>query len=217
MVAAKAGFALVEAALAATYCVPEDAAGAFRAKLTAVQKLGILGNRPGKGQAIAYSADLVCRLVFAIEAFEFGLSPSVVVDIVERTWVSKLSKIFRDADKAASDAPGPRDIVLYITGVKILTRGWAKTTPTIGQCELGELSQRIGQWMGGDQPGHAPRLMAVNLSEQMRRFRAAVMGVTSNLFTYHPADPFVSVAGMILLPGGKAIADMPNKKGKKRR
>jgi hypothetical protein len=173
------GFGAVEGALAWTYTVPTKAVGAFRGRLANLQKQGLLGprNMPGKGVVLRYGPDQVHRLVFACEALEFGIAPSVILALVRERWESRLREIFKDAEKAAERNPGPDDIILHMGGVRLMTDGWSDAVPNVNRCRLGKLPDYIDQWMrmGPDDPaGLPPRALVVNLSGRLRAFHRAL-------------------------------------------
>ena len=62
---------------------------------------------PGKGVALRYGPDQFHRLVLACELFEFGISPSVILALVEAGWERRLRKIFKDAENVTDESPDP--------------------------------------------------------------------------------------------------------------
>jgi hypothetical protein len=174
----QARYTPVEAALVRSYSVPKDAVGAFRAKLTALQKQALLGseNMPGKGQALMYSPDLLHRLIFACELFEFGIAPSVVLALVNSLWERRLRRIFRDAETAAMRDPGPDDVIFYMGGVHLMTDVWSKAVPNVNSCPLHKLPNHMSAWMAmapDDPAGLPPRALVTNLSMRLRSFHRA--------------------------------------------
>jgi hypothetical protein len=170
-------YSTVERALVATYKVPRKAQAAFRGKLGHLQRQGLLGARhqPGKGRALAYTADLMHRLVFACEALEFGLSRATVVALVRAHWERRLRKIFQDAERAATIDPGPNgdntgsDIILHMGGVSLLL----DAVPNINSSPLHRLPDHMAAWMRmlpDDPAGLPPRALIVNLSMRLRAF-----------------------------------------------
>jgi hypothetical protein len=173
------GFAVVEAAVAEAYTVPAKAMGAFRGRLTNLQKHGLFGVRamPGKGTALRYGPDQFHRLLFACEAFEFGIAPSIILKLVASRWDRRLSQIFKDAEKAAERDPGPDDIIMHMGGVRLMTDGWSEALANVNRCRLRELPGYVDQWMkmGPDDPASlAPRALVVNLSARLRSFHRAL-------------------------------------------
>ena len=118
-------FSVIEAALLRTYAIPRKAQSAFRGRLGNLQKHGLFGakNMPGRGKALRYGPDQIHRLVFACELFEFGVAPSVVVDLVDSLWERRLRSIFAKAETAAQaqSDPGPNDVAMVMGGVKLMT------------------------------------------------------------------------------------------------
>ena len=176
-------YAQVERALVATYGVPREAQGAFRGKLGHLQRQGLLGahHQPGKGNALAYTPDLMHRLLFACEALEFGLSRATVVALVDVLWSRRIRKIFEVAEKAAQIDPGPNgdntggDIILHMGGVMLMSDAWSKAVPNINSCELRKLPDHMAMWMRmTPDEGLPPRALVVNLSMRLRAFHAAM-------------------------------------------
>jgi len=170
-------FRVVEAALAESYRIPPKALKAFRGRLAALQKQGLLGteNMPGKGIALQYSVDVFSRLIFACEMLEFGVSPATVLSIVEEWWELRLSKIFKDAldvlSKEDGDKARPDDLILHIGGVRLMVDGWTNAVPNVNACRLHKLGDHIEMWMKPNDPrGLPPRAIITNLSMRWRTF-----------------------------------------------
>ena len=143
----------VETALIRTYGVRKRDIGRFRARITFLQKGGLLGVSPGKGKALRYTPDLFHRLIFATELAEFGVSPSGVLALVKSQWENRLRKIFQAAEGAAMIDPGPNgentggDIILHMGGVRLMTDTWSNAVPNINSCALHKLSDNMTAWM----------------------------------------------------------------------
>jgi hypothetical protein len=179
------GYRTVEAALIATYGVPNKAALAFRARLTNLQKQGLYGagKMPGRGTALDYGPDQIHRLVFACEAFELGLAPGVVLLLVKTLWKIRLREIFERAEKAVMSGPTGGDIVLYMGGVRLMTELWSNAVPNVNSCELRKLPDHIAAWMQmtpTDPVGLPPRVVVVNLSMRLRAFHDALAKANSD-------------------------------------
>jgi hypothetical protein len=172
-------FGVIEAALLRTYSVPRKAQGAFRGRLGNLQKHGLFGakNMPGRGKALRYGPDQFHRLVFACELFEFGVAPSVVVDLVDSLWERRLRSIFKKAETAAQaqSDPGPNDVAMVMGGVKLMTDGWSNAIPNVTAHLLRELPLKLSSWMmmGSDDLA-PPRVLVVNLSSRLRQFHTAL-------------------------------------------
>jgi hypothetical protein len=171
-------YGVVEAALTESYRIPRKALGAFRGRLTALQKQGLLGadNMPGKGIALPYSVDVFSRLIFACEMLEFGISPAAVLSMIKAWWEPRLKKIFRDAlevlDKRRDDA-GPDDVILHIGGVHLMVDGWMNAVPNVNSCRLHKLANHMAMWMSmkpDDPTGLPSRAIVTNLSMRWRTF-----------------------------------------------
>jgi hypothetical protein len=169
------GYGAIETALVQSYNVPAKALGAFRARITAMQKDGLFGpeNQPGKGRAVRYTPDLLHRLVFACECLEFGIAPATILTIVRERWDRRLRKIFKAAEVAAQDHdPGESYVILYLPAAQLMTAGFRGELPDVDSCRQGKLADHMTEWMlrSDDLP---PRAMITNLSMRLRAFHAA--------------------------------------------
>jgi len=167
-------FGAVERALLQSHRIPDSLAGAFRGRITSLQKQGLFGpkHRPGRGVALTYTADQFHRLIFACELLEFGIGPAAILAVVESLWERKLRDIFEKAEQAD---PGPDDIIMHMGGTRLLTDLWQNAVPNVNRCKLSELSYYIERWMtmGPDDPV-PPRALVVNLSARLRSFHAGL-------------------------------------------
>jgi hypothetical protein len=177
------GYGAVEAALVRAYRIPGEAAGAFRGRLGALQKQGLLGakSQPGKGVALRYGADQFWRLILACELLEFGISPAMVLRIVESLWERRLQKIFRTAESAVvkHEDAGPDDTIMYMGGVSLMVDGWSDAVPNVNSCPLSKLPDNMAMWMSmrpDDPSGLPPRAIVTNLSMRLRAFHTALGG-----------------------------------------
>ena len=183
-------FGVVERALWQAYSVPEAARGAFRSRLTSLQKQGLFGakNMPGKGKELVYTPDMVHRAIFVCEMFEFGVSPREVLDLVEKAWSrdarkgQSLSKIFAEAEleplSGRNCKPSLDDVIMHMGGVHLMANGWADTVPNVNWCPFRELPRFVKMWMELEptdpHPSNLPpRALLVNLSARLRTFHAA--------------------------------------------
>ncbi len=171
----QARYAPLEAALVRSYGVPAGAVGAFRAKLTGLQKQALLGseNMPGKGKALTYGPDQLHRLIFACELFEFGVAPAVVISLVNDLWEQRLRRIFQEAERAATRDPSLDDIIFYMGGVHLMTVVWEEAIPNVNSCPLRKLPDHMLAWMTmapDDPSGLPPRALVTNLSMRLRTF-----------------------------------------------
>jgi hypothetical protein len=200
-------YSVVERALVGAYNVPRKALGAFRGRLGHLQRHGLFGARhmPGKGKALAYGPDQFHRLVFACEAFEFGLSRAVVIALVKSRWERRLRKIFQDAERAAMIKPDPDnpekiggDIILYMGGVRLMTDTWSSAVPNINSCELRTLPDHMAAWMRmtpDDPAGLPPRALVTNLSMRLRAFHTALADahdLTEPVYSVAPNMPIAA-------------------------
>lgn len=164
-----------EVALVATYGVRKADLPRFRARVTFLQKGGLLGVRPGKGKALNYTPDLLHRLVFAMELSEVGVTPAVTLTTVADLWEKSIRKHFEDAEKTIKAPPGPRDIVLAMSGVSLMVGGWtstAKAIPNVNGFALQRLADKMDLVLRYTNP--APRAVIINLSQRLREFHDAL-------------------------------------------
>jgi hypothetical protein len=165
----------IEAALMTAHGISTKLQGAFRGRLAALQKRGLLGreNMPGKGRALRYGPDQLHRLVFACEMLEFGVAPALVLAIVERLWESRLGKIFDAAERAAMGEPGGDDVILHLAGVHLLGDTLGDAVPNVGACRLAKLRDQMAMWMQlAPDDAVPPRAMVVNLTMRLRAFHS---------------------------------------------
>jgi hypothetical protein len=158
----------VEAALVRMHGIIPDDVAAFRSRLGALQRGGLLGveNQPGKGRKLDYGNDQFRRLVLAVELIQAGLGPSIVLRLVKEGW-EKLNGIIGKAERA-NDNPGPGDVVLILS-VDLM---FDETGPAISHTTRNKLPQQIELVFSGE---HLPaRLLLINLSAQMRKFHDAL-------------------------------------------
>lgn len=166
----------IEAAFAETYSVRARDLGRFRARLTFLQKGGLLGVSPGKGKPLRYTPDLIHRMLFAVELAEWGVMPAETLGTVADLWESRIRRIFERAEKAAMAPSGPDDIVLMLASTSLTVGAWtstAKAMPNVNGFPLHRLAGNLDLLMRyGDPP---PRAMVVNLSLRLRAFHAALV------------------------------------------
>jgi hypothetical protein len=163
--------------LVQTYGVPATAIPTFRSRLGNLQKQGLLGrdNMPGRGQALVYGPNQIHRLIFACEMSEVGIGPATILELVELLWKTKLVPVFKKAEDVAfaHDTVTPRDVILNIGGVRLMTGEWSdNAVPNVNYCALSDLPKYMEVWMRG---GRLPaRALIVNLSSRLRQFQAAL-------------------------------------------
>ena len=177
-------YGAIEKALVEAHHIPREALGAFRGRLGALQKQGLLGpkNRPGKGVALRYTPDSLHRMVFACEMLEFGFAPSTVLSIVRDLWEPRLRKIFEAAEAAIApkagepEEAGSKDIILHMGGIHLMVDGWLDAVPNVNSCPLHKLPDQMKMWMSmrpDDPSGLPPRVIVTNLSMRLRAFHDA--------------------------------------------
>lgn len=163
----------IEDALMAIHRIPGELRSAFRARLAALQREGLLGakNQVGRGHKLVYGPDELHRLVFASELLEFGVGRSTILSVVEKWWKSRLEKIFADAETAAMGEPGAHDVVLHLAGARLLADALCDTVPNVDSCRLGKLPALMSKWLAPDDAVQMPpRTMIVNLTARLRVF-----------------------------------------------
>jgi hypothetical protein len=171
----EAPYSRVEAALVRTYRVRKADLPRFRARITFLQKGGLLGVRPGKGKALNYTPDLLHRLVFAVELAEVGVTPAATLTTVADLWDKSIRKHFDDAEKTIKAPPGPRDVVLAMGGVSLMVGGWTSTAeaiPNVNGFPLRRLADKMDLVLRYTDP--APRAVVINLSQRLRDFHAGL-------------------------------------------
>jgi hypothetical protein len=175
MPASHSGFTVpyktVEAALVRMHGIAPDDVAAFRSRLGALQRGGLLGaeNQPGKGRKLEYGVDQFRRLVLAIELTQSGLGPGIVLRLVKDGW-ERLNGIISRAERAIENPAGNANDVVLILRVDLM---FDETGPAINQTTRNRLPQHIELVFGGE---HLPaRLLLINLSAQMRKFHEALV------------------------------------------
>jgi len=165
----------VEAALVRTYGVRRADLPRFRARITFLQKGGLLGVRPGKGKAISYTPDLLHRLVFAMELSEVGVTPAATLTTVADLWDKSIRRHFEKAEQTVNAAPGPQDVILTMGGVSLMVGGWTSTMeaiPNVNGFPLRRLADKMDLLLRHADP--APRAVVINISQRLRDFHAAL-------------------------------------------
>lgn len=174
----------VERALALMYGA-DDATqcGALRARLDNARRLNVLGlgKGPGKGSALAYTADLAHRLGLALELQSFGLQPQTVADLFAAQWSPrrKVPTISSLIDRAL----GGDDIVITLQ-TDFISGRWrddGDALPVIGYVDGAGAWKSLHSWLAADKPGGVsgsrPRVCVFNLSSWLRDFRRALDAV----------------------------------------
>ena len=165
----------VENALIRTYRVRKGDIGRFRARLTFLQKGGLLGLSPGKGKALRYTPQLIHRMLFAVELAELGATPAQTLNTVSDLWESRIAKFFEDALKGVKKPPGDDDIIMALGSTSLMVGGWmstAKALPNVNAFPLRRLDANLKLLMGYDDP--PPRAIVVNLTARLRAFHTAL-------------------------------------------
>lgn len=96
------GYARVKSALAKIFDVEDAQEGAFRGRLKHFRKLGIPAENPGKGTRLQYSASDIFQLLICLELSEFGIDPTLIVEIVKSHWAGR-NGFFAAIDRAKRD------------------------------------------------------------------------------------------------------------------
>jgi len=179
-------YSAVERALAAVYGASADAVreSAFRARVSSLQRLNILGAkaRVGKGQRLTYGVPEIERLLCCLELCELGISTTTVGKLVNSYWADKFGPIFRAAQKTVIRDPSDDDVILVFFGITLMSGNWSEGSgfpgvPNVNHCTLGKLPDRIKYWLATISNNAAelpPRVTAVNLSARLRQFHTAL-------------------------------------------
>jgi hypothetical protein len=156
-------WAVIEAALAQAFRIDRKNLSAFRARLTVLQRGGLLGreNQVGKGTAIEYGRDEVWRLIFAVELMEAGFQPSMVLRIIKSLWVQKVAGLFK---QVAESKPGAAFLALEVS---LMSDSWSNRLPEVLVFRPNQgilLTQRMGE---------RAALTLLNVARRWREFEAA--------------------------------------------
>ncbi|MFC3786706.1 hypothetical protein GGR90_002746 [Sphingopyxis italica] len=80
-------FGQIEEILAAVHHIAPERRVAFQGRLKHFQRENFpTGQKPGKGKALKYGADHLFKMVIAMELVQSGMTPKLVVQIVEHNW-----------------------------------------------------------------------------------------------------------------------------------
>jgi hypothetical protein len=138
-------YARVEQALAAVFGISADVqVGMLRGRLIHLRRLGFGPKGSGRGTRIDYDYEAVCRWLIALKFEDIGIDPLIVINLIERTWEDRISKIVALANKK----PGG-DVFMAIS-YPLLRAAWDKSiVPTIRPFRLRD-AHSLG-WLGNDQ------------------------------------------------------------------
>jgi hypothetical protein len=98
-------YAKLEAALVRLHDLPAEQVPAFRSRFGSLQRGGLLGDRPGKGQKLEYTPDHFHRAVLAFELVQAGIAPGAILWLVKDHW-GRLSAIVMKAETAIMHPAG---------------------------------------------------------------------------------------------------------------
>jgi hypothetical protein len=159
----------VELALFDLHKVKPEHFDAWRARFSALQRAGLLGEAPGKGRRLSYTVDHFRRLILAFELIQARIAPSLIVPLIKNYWDSKLKPIF---DKAERGGP---DMLLSLAGLVAMIES-EDSIPSINGIRADKFADL---WMALDGKSIPPRALVINISFQLRKFRDA-------LVSHHP-------------------------------
>jgi hypothetical protein len=169
-------FRHVEAALVRAYNVHPDDVGAFRARLTFLQKKGLLGpeNRPGRGKAIAYGPDQFWRMIYACEIGTLGMTPNVTLWFIENCW-PKLREGFQAAEEVVGKHKDPnrKKVLMQISGFSAFGSAWRTAEPNVRWIHL----RAADKWFRNRIPTEDISEITVNISARLRDFYSALEAV----------------------------------------
>ena len=80
-------FAAVKAALVAAFAIADADQPRFFARLEHLRRVGVMGDRPGKGVKVVYDRDQIDRLLFVVYLSRCLIEPVVSVALIEKDWV----------------------------------------------------------------------------------------------------------------------------------
>jgi hypothetical protein len=134
---------------------------AFRGRLQHLKRLGIpIGINPGRGAKIRYREEQLYEWAFCLELAEFGLDPSLIVQIMKNNRKEILDNLTK-----AREAPNGDDLY-FVTNPNFLTASWAVNRPLrfrfIPLSDTKRLVQRLY--------GQHRRAILINISDLFRRF-----------------------------------------------
>jgi hypothetical protein len=145
-------YAKLAAALMRLHNVPAAQASAFHSKFGALQRGGMLGDRPGKGQKLEYEPVHFHRALLAFELIAAGFSPSAALRLIRERW-DKLHAVVMKAERAIVHQQA--DVVLVL-GLSLIDDAIPTINYTTGD-KVGELALDS-------------RALLINLSAQLRQF-----------------------------------------------
>lgn len=158
------GYAELETALARLHGAGPDAQrGAFRGRLKHLQRLGLpLGDKPGKGKRIDYSEEQVWQLALALELAQFGVDPSLIVELITKQWWFLKGGI-REANRRVEQKE--TDDYFFVAPVAFMSAAWGTNKAKFSE-DAGFLagSEMTGIAFEGDER----RALVVNVSEILR-------------------------------------------------
>jgi hypothetical protein len=145
-------YAKLAAALMRLHNVPAAQASAFHSKFGALQRRGMLGDRPGKGQKLEYEPVHFHRAILAFELVEAGVAPGVILRLIKERW-DKLHAVIMKAEGAIVHRQA--DVVLVL-GLSLIDDAIPSINHTTRD-KVGELALDS-------------RVLLINLSAQLRQF-----------------------------------------------
>jgi hypothetical protein len=152
-------YAKFAAALMRLHGIPAEQASAFHSRLGALQKAGLLGDQPGRGNRIEYGPEHFHRALLAFELVQAGIPPGVILRLIKDCW-PRLNAIVMKAEKAivrpAED--NANDVILVLS--LGLFDDTIKAINSVTKDNVGEVIRLALD----------PRVLLVNLSMQLRKF-----------------------------------------------
>jgi hypothetical protein len=178
-------FAAVKAALVAAFGIADADRPRFFARLEHLRRVGVMGERPGKGQKVVYSLDQIDRLLFVFQLSRFSIEPVVAVALIESQW--KWRRQHRDAEEAVKRgdasisqlfevARGRRHPLHICVTVQIEDFVSTAKLPTIGHFTGHPKSlEGFYGWLGEDQNSAS----VFDLSSKLHRLDAALAAAST--------------------------------------
>jgi hypothetical protein len=159
--------------------------GAFRGRLQHLRRLGLPSSGPGRGRTLAYSDEVVCAMLIALELEEFGIDPAMAVRMVtgkvgpDREGMKNyLPEV---VERARGSLGGDDDIVLAVDPC-FMSAAWGSPEMRSGAFDpaafhdvrFGKMKEFLDFWLRW----HRPRRFSIfNLSERLRQLDVAIKAV----------------------------------------
>jgi hypothetical protein len=116
------GYGAVESALATVFGADSDVReSTLRARLKHFGRLGLPGDRGGKGTRMQYSFEQATQWLVALLMSDLGIDPVIIVKTIQKYWDSELARWVRQATDAVALAGNP---VLLAVRPRSMSGAW---------------------------------------------------------------------------------------------